>query len=366
MRGLKSKTNELLQSVESNEYDIIAMTETWLREGIFNREMFDERYEVYRRDRSPETSSKSEGGGVCIAIKKSNNYTIIQQGQWKTSTVEDLWVTLKPLSNMASLHINCSYLPGDIDTTKFESHIDNISYLVNLNDPSDAFIILGDYNVPGFSSVTSKSTLPSTKVSKLRDMMDLCNFEQFNSTRSATESNNLLDLIFCNRFLTSEASEDPLIKVDAFHPPVLMDFEMLVPSIYQNPVTVRSFKRMPWNAFNNDLMRVDWLLTFRNLTNVNQKVDKLYEVVNELLNQHCPERKFKSKRHPWLSTDTKKLIEKKRAFHTKWKKHSNQYDYLEFSKLRAAAKKASPKTIASTMRELKMKLEIIPKSSGST
>lgn len=48
VRGLKSKTHELLQSVESNDYDIIAMTETWLREGIFNREMFDERYEVYR------------------------------------------------------------------------------------------------------------------------------------------------------------------------------------------------------------------------------------------------------------------------------------------------------------------------------
>lgn len=82
---------------------------------------------------------------------------------WKTSAVEDLWVTLKPLTNMTSLHINCSYLPGDIDTTKFESHTDNISYLVNLN-PTDAFIILGDYNVPDFASVTSKSTSSSTSL----------------------------------------------------------------------------------------------------------------------------------------------------------------------------------------------------------
>lgn len=302
--------------------------------------MFDERYDVFRRDRNSKTSLKSEGGGVLIAIKKSTNYTIIQHAEWETSSVEDLWVTIKPTKKMASVNINCSYLPGDIDLTNFESHIDNISSRVNSN-PLDVFIILGDYNVPGLSSIASKPKSPNTKVLKIIHMMELCNFEQYNSTRSATESNNLLDLIFSNRFLSSEASDDPLTRVDAFHPPVLMDFEMPMTSISQTPVTFRSFKQMPWSTFNTDLLRIDWYHLFKHQSNVNLIVEKLYEVLNELLDHHCPKRTVRSKRLPcWFSSDTKKLIKKKRAFHSKWKKHKNQLDYIEFSKLRSATKKS--------------------------
>ena len=79
VRGIRSKTNDLLQAVSSSNYDIIMMTESWLRDGIFNREFIDERYEVFRRDRDQNTSTKSDGGGVCVAVKKSQLYTIIRQ-----------------------------------------------------------------------------------------------------------------------------------------------------------------------------------------------------------------------------------------------------------------------------------------------
>jgi hypothetical protein len=69
VRGLWTKTNEIQQSIKASEFDIILLTETWLREGIYNHEFIDENYKVIRKDRDKYTSKKNDGGGVLIASK---------------------------------------------------------------------------------------------------------------------------------------------------------------------------------------------------------------------------------------------------------------------------------------------------------
>ena len=109
VRGLRSKTNRLHQEATNNDYDMICLTESWLRDGIFNRELFDDRYVVARRDRDHETSSKSDGGGVCVAVKSSSSYTIIHRAEWQCKSVEDLWITIKPSDSSTSIHVACVY-----------------------------------------------------------------------------------------------------------------------------------------------------------------------------------------------------------------------------------------------------------------
>lgn len=41
----------MISSVRSSNYDVIVLCETWLREGFHDEELFDDRYNVYRRDR---------------------------------------------------------------------------------------------------------------------------------------------------------------------------------------------------------------------------------------------------------------------------------------------------------------------------
>ena len=60
--------------VMSGNYDIIALTETWLNSSFYDSELFDNRYTVIRRDRS---ENKLRGGGVLIALKKNLAYEII-------------------------------------------------------------------------------------------------------------------------------------------------------------------------------------------------------------------------------------------------------------------------------------------------
>jgi hypothetical protein len=163
--------------------------------GSFNREIFDDRYEVCRSDRDSETSSKIEG----VAVKKSDRFSIISHIDWQTKIVEFLWFTLKPTDKSASIHINFSYLPDYKCINVNEEFSEAITNRVN-SIPSDTFIVIGDFNVPSFDPPAPAP--PCKKVECLIEMMQMSNLMQFNSVRSEADSRNLLDLVFSNSFLT--------------------------------------------------------------------------------------------------------------------------------------------------------------------
>ena len=71
MRGLRTKTADLYAASYESEYDVIVLTETWLDDAISSTMLFDDnRFTVYRTDRSTTNSTKTRGGGVLIAVKK--------------------------------------------------------------------------------------------------------------------------------------------------------------------------------------------------------------------------------------------------------------------------------------------------------
>lgn len=71
VRGLRTKTNTLQKALSSCDYDVIAFTETWLRDDILDSELSLD-YSFYRKDRNQNTSDLQRGGGVLIAIKNSD------------------------------------------------------------------------------------------------------------------------------------------------------------------------------------------------------------------------------------------------------------------------------------------------------
>ncbi|KAJ8914267.1 hypothetical protein NQ315_010999 [Exocentrus adspersus] len=50
-RGLRTKTNIFYTNLLSEDYDLLLLTETWLTSDVMDSELFDERYEVFRKDR---------------------------------------------------------------------------------------------------------------------------------------------------------------------------------------------------------------------------------------------------------------------------------------------------------------------------
>lgn len=62
VRGLRTKLNEVYLEILNNDFDVIILTETWLNDSISDAEIFDSRYNVFRRDRNSTYNHKSDGG----------------------------------------------------------------------------------------------------------------------------------------------------------------------------------------------------------------------------------------------------------------------------------------------------------------
>ena len=69
VRGLRSKTNIFYRNLINIDCDMVCLSETWLNDSVFDYEVFDTRYTVYRNDRDYASRGDKLGGGVLIAVR---------------------------------------------------------------------------------------------------------------------------------------------------------------------------------------------------------------------------------------------------------------------------------------------------------
>ena len=73
VRGINTKLSDIYIKSFDLEYDIVALTETWLQESVIDSEIFCDRYHIYRRDRAIRADGPKTGGGVLFAVRSSYN-----------------------------------------------------------------------------------------------------------------------------------------------------------------------------------------------------------------------------------------------------------------------------------------------------
>ena len=114
--------------VYSNAYEIICVTEAWLKDFFLDSEILDTGYTIFRRDRA-----EGEGGGVLIAVKDNLNYR--RRSNLETR-LEMLCVELN-LACSSKIVISAIYRPPDStpsydfhSVTEFTSHLNNSAHLL--------------------------------------------------------------------------------------------------------------------------------------------------------------------------------------------------------------------------------------------
>lgn len=231
VRGLRTKSKAFYLATAAHDFDIIALTESWLTPAQLTSEYFDSDYIVYRCDRSASTSECGRGGGVLIAI--SRQYGSGQLFLPGADNVEYVCVKLKLLHH--TIYIYCLYVSPSLTRAQrfatFKTHIEAIN-AINMS-PADIIYVLGDFNLPSINWVTdyeSNIFLPSNVTSDIEllviDSLMAMGLTQMNGVTN--QNDRILDLIFTNE--TSNAtiipSRTPLTKIDGFHPPleILIDF----------------------------------------------------------------------------------------------------------------------------------------------
>jgi Reverse transcriptase (RNA-dependent DNA polymerase)/Endonuclease-reverse transcriptase len=318
----RRKTNELFLAASECNHDIIMLVETNFNTDISDTEILDDRYVIYRCDRSSLSSHKSNGGGVLIAIDRDYKSERLLIGG---ESIEQIWVKLTV--SKKNYLLCCVYLPPDCSIDSYHTHIKSVETCFNSSNVNDNILICGDFNLPNvsWSQVdTCADLLPnnvtSDKDSITVDGMASCNLVQINKIPNIR--NVFLDLFFCNFNDDTSVNicETPLLNLDVHH----QAYEIAIDVgeiIFEEPRDTKkyfNFSKADYSAISQFLDEIDWnsLLAHED---VDTCVDLFYGKLSECFEKFVPKSRPSAvkKRHPW---QTRELINLQNRKNKAWKR----------------------------------------------
>ena len=319
------------------DFDIIALTETWLNSSFYDSELFQHtEFSVFRSDRCYEELNCERGGGVLIAVPST-----VQASQvyiTRNNGFEDVWVQF--LFEDIKLILGCVYLPPGSSLECFQSFCDTCELLKNKYD-SHKFILFGDFNLPLIDWVVEDGILvprelPTPASRNLVDSMFFLELEQINYVRN--DGNRILDLVFVDEFehLKLLPSVHPLLPLDSFHPAleVLIELKHTPTLKINNRTTFYQFRRGDYESLHNFFSQADW--SFLSTTpDIDMLVGHFYKLVFEGIDRFVPKHTMPSQKYPiWFDTELRKLIAQKNKLYKRYMRSNNQVDYEAYSSLR--------------------------------
>ena len=209
VRGLNTKLNELSTNILSNDYSIIALTETWLDSSVYDCEVCKEQYRVYRVDRV--RGSTGRGGGVLTAVKEG---LAVLKAEPVSSSFEGLLLKIS-IHGQTWFIVNV-YIPP---SSKVEVYCQAFQWLESHYEMQDGnLILIGDMNIPSITD--NNCDLNATEQS--RELKNFINLYNLNSCNSIQNSNNkTLDLVLTSHSIMNvkcTRNTDPLLAEDLHHP----------------------------------------------------------------------------------------------------------------------------------------------------
>ena len=329
VRGLRTKTHELLNQTSDAGFDIIAFTETWLSADVCNSELFENHlFNVYRADRDPLTTGLSRGGGVLLAIANDHKVDLLSL-HWKNFCFIDI-VGVKISCKHKSLYVFCIYISQKTPILEFEEFFNSLAeYVIDLGH----IIILGDFNLYSFKS----------SISAYNDFLSFTNLDQCNSIPN--NINRSLDVVIHDIELTTcEVKRDfnNILEEDPYHPSLAISLEMkhfkLFKTQLSDDVKQYNFGRANFTALYEALQNVDWSF-LRQQTNVNAACAFFYSKLYEVLDKFVPKMKKCKRKYPvWFSPELKKMLLSKNRLFMRYKINKSQFFYTKFTEIRKQCK----------------------------
>ena len=184
-RSVFNKLDELKCTLHN--FDIIVFTETWLNSSIDDTLLRWDNFELIRLDR--ENWSNKKRGGVCIYIRSSIDFEIVQQfSDSLGNDIEFIFVKIKPYMQK-TINLIGIYRPPD---GKYKDFIQHITRILNQIDRSrHETILLGDFNI----DFNNKKLIASIKLDHLESKYALKQVIKGN-TRVTNMTNTCIDLLF--------------------------------------------------------------------------------------------------------------------------------------------------------------------------
>ena len=220
----------------------------------------------------------------------------------------------------------------------------------------DQLFICGDFNLPNINWQTGVSITNdciSTYFTKLVYDNYLWQLVDF-----PTRIDHTLDLILTN-------IPDKVVDIHGFEDVINTDHKLISFTLDFNirkiPVTKRyvyNYKSVNWNALNESLMNVPWLV----YNDIDASLANWCDLFLSTVSDHVPKRRVKNTRdHPWLDDELLKAIKHKNRCRKKALKTRNPSDMFKFKEIRRKTKQLILLKKKDHARKLKVSLGTNPK-----
>ena len=279
-RSILNKLGDFKLLIDSNDPDIVVLTETWLNSSIPSSLLAScQTYDIFRKDRC------TQGGGVCVLVKKHSRLTIQQVSV--APEYHDLQINAVDLSDSVStlpFRLVVVYRSPSCVST---SNALLFSALDSLATGCVRLCVLGDFNLPDFD--WDMFAYPHNFLyCSAADFV--CNHGLTQLVNDPTRGDAVLDLILCSDVLCCDdvCTLPPLGSSD--HCVVSFTlFISLSPAPTQVPYNAkRNFSRADWPGICNFLSLVNWQMVFANCLSADEYWNNFSHLIGQGIDKFVP------------------------------------------------------------------------------
>lgn len=334
-----NKIEEIKLIAHNKNYQIIAVTETWLHSQIDNAEINIPGYKIYRKDRNGKHQER--GGGLLIYVNELLKTTLLDNSNDKNE--EAMWISVVDNKGI-EIHLGLFYKKPNASLEEKEQIFKNLKdHVKDIN-----CIIIGDFNYPGinWTTVNSQSQDDQDFIKVVEDLFLTQHVMQ------PTRENNILDII-----LTTDP--DIISDIDIL-PPIgtsdhnVLEFNVSLTKDHNNHECRQKnydYKNANFEQINKELKEIEWNKVLDQKT-TEEKWQKFKNIIYQKRAEHVKLMKVRKPRNRtarWMNYKIKKEIKKRNRAWRTYKNHATHENLSKYKQLRN-------KTVAN-VKECKEKFE---------
>lgn len=334
IRSANKNANNLSNHLRTidHEFDIIALSETWLNECNTDIDGFPHyNHEYNLRNTKTDNGTTKRGGGVSILIKNTIPYRVIHKLSVSNAVYESIFIEIdQPGKNIV---IGCLYRPPGSNISTFNDEFNSL--LKQLDSFNKLTYLLGDFNVNLLKTSIHQPTSDFVDMMFSSSYIPLIN----RPTRVSEDTITLIDNIFTN-YHTTEEHFTGIIPMD------VSDHFSIFHILFQNDVTPtrssnNTYQQLILNEstlqnFNQALQTVDWSYVLQS-NDVDLAYSLFHDKFTDIFQKTIPIKIIKPKQlnhKPWLTDELKDKIKKKNKLYKHIKVHGDPVHMKEYKQIK--------------------------------
>lgn len=280
-RSIKNKIDTLKFVLQTKNYDLIFITETWLDDRTTDPFILEDTpYTIIRQDRK-----SKKGGGVIAIISNTFPFTQIKTPNNKFFDII-CFDLMSPYTIMKHRFILVYFPP----TQSNDHHISLTETLISLTQISYGFSILGDFNFPNVKWSKNEFLKQPRIEHPFLDFIIESELHQIVSFPS--RQSNFLDLIFTNndQIYSSLSPVEPFQSKAHSSDHIGIEAYFKFPKSYVIKQKQKDFKNANYLVINTLLKSINWVNFFSDCTDVDSIFHKFQTFILCIIDQYVPEK----------------------------------------------------------------------------